>query len=98
MRGSLCGHAAVYQRLPGWPHDRFAVSAGGRETRREAGDELLRAARELPVRDANDALSGELQLRVLEPIALEGSAGRVVGPAVELDDESVLGPVDVDLV
>jgi hypothetical protein len=49
-------------------------------------------------RDPHDALPGELQLGVATPVALERGAGRVVGPSVELDDQVVVGPVQVDLV
>ncbi|HZH25329.1 MAG TPA: hypothetical protein VEY49_10515, partial [Solirubrobacteraceae bacterium] len=38
-----------------------------------------------------------VQLRVALLVALEGATGAVVAPAVELDDQSVLRPVRVDL-
>ncbi len=52
----------------------------------------------LPVRDPHDALPGELQVGVAAPVALEGRARGVVCPAVELHDEVVVRPVQVDLV
>ena len=42
--------------------------------------------------------SGLLEIRVPDAVALEGGAGGVEGEAVDLDDEALGGPEEVDFV
>jgi len=52
----------------------------------------------LGVGDAHDAVARGLEDDVALPVGLERAAVVVVGVAVELGDEVVLGPVQVDFV
>jgi hypothetical protein len=48
--------------------------------------------------EAHDAVAGGLQGSVAGPVALERLAGGVVGVAVDLDDQPLVGPEQVDLI
>jgi hypothetical protein len=69
-----------------------------RERAPEARGDSRRGAVQLAVRDPDDAPARRLQLGVALPVTLERAAGAVEAVAVELDDEPLPRPVEVDLV
>jgi hypothetical protein len=48
--------------------------------------------------DADDAVSGGVEGPVAGAVAFERVAGEVVGVAVDLDDQPLVGPEQVDLI
>ena len=74
----------------------------GRDTaadqRAQRGGDGPGVVADLAVREADDAVAGDRQARVLRAVALEGGMRAVRAPAVGLDDQALLGPEEVDLV
>src|SRR5207302_9063912 len=54
--------------------------------------------RELPPGESQHLVALELQIQVALVVSLEGAAGAVEAPAVELDDHDRTAPVGIDLV
>src|SRR5205823_224106 len=96
-RPALRSPAASLRSVPGW-----AIKGPGSGGCFEHPAELARERRWIgpdpPVRDPDHLESGELEIEVLLPIALERRSGRVEAEAVELHDDQRPRPPGVDLV